>query len=297
MLDPALDDPQGPRGMGPYASSSRTVRAGSSVRGRASRNMEIQPFTYDSIKTNGWLNGNSARPPARPRATAGPPRSGTPRGISWTSTGSTRTCTEDWDTGGNNRAIQYVVDGLKIKGCGPGLVVARAAIIAAADMLDSDDECTLWAAFSAAGWASAPCRGRRIATTTPRRSMHAPACRAASWPLRAPWLAERGGCGEAVPLRFTADGYRQLDVLSRTAARRSRARWTARRCGCPAQRLHHRGSSDRHGDPRGPEADGEPAGRLPLPLGDAREEWAGTCRELVLTRDDGKQHRAFFRFL
>lgn len=26
------------------------------------------------------------------------------------------------------------------------------------------------------------------------------------------------------------------------------------------------------------------------------EEWAGTCRELVLTRDDGRQHRAFFRF-
>jgi hypothetical protein len=25
-------------------------------------------------------------------------------------------------------------------------------------------------------------------------------------------------------------------------------------------------------------------------------EWAGTCRELVLTRDDGRQHRAFFRF-
>jgi hypothetical protein len=27
------------------------------------------------------------------------------------------------------------------------------------------------------------------------------------------------------------------------------------------------------------------------------EEWAGTCREVVATRDDGKQHRAFFRFL
>jgi hypothetical protein len=25
-------------------------------------------------------------------------------------------------------------------------------------------------------------------------------------------------------------------------------------------------------------------------------EWAGTCRELVVTRDDGVQHRAFFRF-
>jgi hypothetical protein len=26
------------------------------------------------------------------------------------------------------------------------------------------------------------------------------------------------------------------------------------------------------------------------------EEWGGTCREVVVTRDDGKQHRAFFRF-
>jgi extracellular elastinolytic metalloproteinase len=26
------------------------------------------------------------------------------------------------------------------------------------------------------------------------------------------------------------------------------------------------------------------------------EEWAGTCREVVVTRDDGKQHRAFFSF-
>jgi len=25
-------------------------------------------------------------------------------------------------------------------------------------------------------------------------------------------------------------------------------------------------------------------------------EWAGTCRELVLTRADGKQHRAYLRF-
>jgi hypothetical protein len=25
------------------------------------------------------------------------------------------------------------------------------------------------------------------------------------------------------------------------------------------------------------------------------QEWAGTCRELVLTRTDGKQHRAYFR--
>jgi hypothetical protein len=27
------------------------------------------------------------------------------------------------------------------------------------------------------------------------------------------------------------------------------------------------------------------------------EKWAGTCREVVVTRNDGRQHRAFFRFL
>jgi hypothetical protein len=27
------------------------------------------------------------------------------------------------------------------------------------------------------------------------------------------------------------------------------------------------------------------------------EDWAGTCRELVLTRTDGMQHRAFFQFV
>jgi hypothetical protein len=26
-------------------------------------------------------------------------------------------------------------------------------------------------------------------------------------------------------------------------------------------------------------------------------DWEGTCREVVLTRDDGVQHRAFFRFV
>jgi len=29
---------------------------------------------------------------------------------------------------------------------------------------------------------------------------------------------------------------------------------------------------------------------------ETQEDWAGTCREIVVTRDDGQQHRAFFRF-
>ncbi len=51
MLDPALDDPDGPRGMGPYA-LFQNDRHGNGIRPRPYiRDMEIQPFTYDSIKT------------------------------------------------------------------------------------------------------------------------------------------------------------------------------------------------------------------------------------------------------
>ena len=119
--------------MGPYA-LFQPNRQGNGIRPRPySRNMEIQPFTYDIIKTNGWLNGTSL---ALPHGL----------GHGWAATlwdatwdlvdkhGFNPNVYEDWDTGGNNRAIQYVVDGLKIQGCGPGVVVARAAIIAAANV-------------------------------------------------------------------------------------------------------------------------------------------------------------------
>ena len=59
LLNPAIDDPNEPRGMGPYA-LFQPDRQGNGIRPRPySRNMSIQPFTYDSIKTGGWLNGAS----------------------------------------------------------------------------------------------------------------------------------------------------------------------------------------------------------------------------------------------
>jgi extracellular elastinolytic metalloproteinase len=45
LLDPALDDPDEPRGMGPYA-LFQDSRQDNGIRPRPySRNMEIQPFT------------------------------------------------------------------------------------------------------------------------------------------------------------------------------------------------------------------------------------------------------------
>ena len=150
-LNPALDDPNLGRGMGPYA-LFQDDRHGAGIRPRPySRNMEIQPFTYDSIKTGGWLNGTSL---ALPHGL----------GHGWASVlwdldwdlidkyGFNPNLYGAWDSGGNNRALQYVTDGLKLQGCGPGLVVARAAIIAAATALtDGADTCTVWATFARRG--------------------------------------------------------------------------------------------------------------------------------------------------
>jgi hypothetical protein len=132
--------------------------------------MEGQPFTYDSIKTNGWLEGTSLVLPHG-------------LGHGWPATlwdmawdlvdkhGFNPNAYGTWDTGGNNRAIQYVIDGLKMQGCGPGLVVARDAIIASADLLsEGEDTCTVWASFARRGLGFSAVQGTTNRMTTARRS-------------------------------------------------------------------------------------------------------------------------------
>jgi len=64
----------------------------------------------------------------------------------------------DWTTGGNNLAIQLVMDGMKLQPCGPGFVDGRNAILAADDVLTGDgstnsgaNHCTIWSAFALRG--------------------------------------------------------------------------------------------------------------------------------------------------
>ncbi|MGH3111857.1 MAG: PxKF domain-containing protein, partial [Gaiellaceae bacterium] len=103
--------------------------------------------------------------------------------------------------------------------------------------------------------------------------------------------------GDAVPLRFTADGYRQLDVLASNSP-------FSREVDCATLRVPSQNPA--FITPRELPVDTVTPGGSKLTVNPqgvfhynwkTLAEWAGTCRELVLTRDDGKQHRAFFRFL
>ena len=58
----------------------------------------------------------------------------------------------DSTTGGNNLAIQLVLDGMKLQPCSPGFVDGRDAILQADQILTGgENECTIWEAFANRG--------------------------------------------------------------------------------------------------------------------------------------------------
>jgi extracellular elastinolytic metalloproteinase len=295
LIDARLDDPDGPRGLVPYV-LFQPNRQGNGLRPRPySRNMEIQPFTYDSIKTGGWLNGTSlALPHGLGHGWAA---------VLWDMTwelidkhGFNSNIYGPWWSGGNNRAIQYVIDGLKFQGCGPGLVRARAAIIAAADELaNGQDNCTLWAAFARRGLGFSAVQGTTNRDDNSEAFDTHPSCRRGfERPVSAPYgQLNTARAGSTVDLEFEADDFSRRDLLASNSP-------YSRQVDCTTLQTVTPGS---------PFITPRP---LPVPTvgrldEDGRDEfdydwrtlqeWQGTCREVVLTRQDGKQHRAFMRFV
>lgn len=136
----ATDSANVPRGIGTWLNFEPTTGLG--IRNyRYSRNMSINPLTYNSIKTLAVPHGV---------------------GSVW--------CTMLYDLywnlvdkygydpdlyygkGGNNRALQLVIDGLKLQPCSPGFVDARNAILLA-DRLNNNgaDSSIIWSTFARRG--------------------------------------------------------------------------------------------------------------------------------------------------
>ncbi len=66
----------------------------------------------------------------------------------------------DWSTGGNNLAMQLVIDGMKLQPCSPGFVDGRNAILAADNALTGGaNQCLIWAAFARRGLGSSASQG------------------------------------------------------------------------------------------------------------------------------------------
>jgi extracellular elastinolytic metalloproteinase len=298
LIDTEKDDPDGPRGIYPYV-LYEPPRTSPGLRNRPySRNMEIQPSTYDSIKQGAWLNGASlSQPHGIGHAWAA---------FLWDMTwdliekrGFNPNLYDDWSTGGNNLAYQIVNDGLKFQGCAPTFVVGRDAIMAAEEVLTGgEDACTLWASFSRRGLGFSASDGGTTSRNDGTEAFDTdPNCRRA---FRSPVTQPYGSlnevdAGDAVPLRFTADGYRQLDVLASNSPFSRKVDCTTLRVPSQGQFVTPRELPIATRTAGGSKLTVSATGVFTYPW-KTLEEWAGTCRELVLTRDDGRQHRAFFQF-
>ena len=276
LLNPELDDPAGTRGLVPYV-LFQANRSGNGLRPRPySRTMETQPFTYDSIKTNGWLNGTSlALPHGLGHGWAA---------VLWDMTwdqidkhGFNPNVYEAWNTGGNNRA--HPVRDRRAEDAGLRARVwssSSRAIIAAGDELsDGEDTCMLWASFARRGLGFSAVQGTTNRNDNSEAYDTAPQClRGFQSPVVQPYgQLNEVDAGDAVPLKFTrgrlqAAGRSQgqrLAVLAQGGLRDAAGARARTRRSSP------RGSSrSGHRDPGELEADGEPAGGLPLQLEDAR---------------------------
>ncbi|HEY7874697.1 MAG TPA: M36 family metallopeptidase [Actinomycetota bacterium] len=145
------DDGATPRGIGTYVVYHEDGRKGPGIRITPySTDMKVNPSTYESIKQAAEPHGV---------------------GYVWASMlwdlywnlvdkyGFNPNPYESWKTGGNNLAIQLVVDGMKFAVCEPGFADARDAIIAAdaaltgnvAKGVPGDNECLIWQTFARRG--------------------------------------------------------------------------------------------------------------------------------------------------
>ena len=295
LLDPALDDPNQPRGLGPYA-LFQADRHGAGIRPRPyTRDMAIQPFTYDSIKTGGWLNGTSLAAPHG----IGHGWAAVLWDLDWDlidKHGFNPNVYGAWNSGGNNRALQYVIDGLKFQGCNPGLVDARDAIVGATEALGGEDTCTVWATFARRGLGFSALQGTTGRDDNSEAFDTDPECLEGFFGGIAPGpTLNTVDRGSAVNMEFEAGGDRGLDILASTPYSRQVNCTTLRTETPGAEFITPRPLPIPAETPGNSRLSYDPAtGRYTFPW-KTLQEWGGTCREFVLTRDDGVQHRAYFR--
>ena len=299
MLNPALDDPEGPRGMGPYA-LFQPNRQGTGIRPRPySRNMEIQPFTYDRSRRTAGSNGTSAR--ALPHG-LGHGWAAVLWDMAWNLVdkhGFNPNVYEDWNTGGNNRALQYVWTGSRCRGAGPASSSPGRRSSRPPTRSGGEDVCTLWAGFSRRGLGFSAVQGTTDRNDNTEAFDTNPACRegftaGADEPYGS-LNSERAG--DVVTLKFRAPPQydrdnilagpifsRKVDCSTFRWSPRSSRNITPREFPIPTKRA---GADEAHTSSGG----GQFRYRWQSDVA-----WKDTCREFVLTREDGKQHRAFFSF-
>ena len=120
---------------------------------------------------------------------------------------------DSWSTGGNNLAVQLVMDGMKFQACSPGFVDGRNAILAAdAALTGGANQCEIWRGFAKRGLGVSAIQGLSTSRTDGIEAFDLPAsCTAATFgafhpPIEAAPTLNEVTAGAIVPVKFTLAG-------------------------------------------------------------------------------------------
>lgn len=119
----------------------------------------------------------------------------------------------DWNTGGNNLAIQLVMDGFKLQPCLPGFVDGRNAILLADQALTGGaNQCEIWRGFAKRGLGASASQGLSTSRTDGVEAFNLPvACTTAVFggfkpPVSNAPLINNANAGSTIPVKFTLSG-------------------------------------------------------------------------------------------
>jgi hypothetical protein len=120
---------------------------------------------------------------------------------------------EPWDEGGNNLALQLVMDGMKLQPCRPGFVDGRNAILTADTALTAgENQCEIWRAFAKRGLGFSANQGDSNNRADGVAAFDLPAsCTAVAFggfspPVDDPPDVNRERAGRTIPVKFKLTG-------------------------------------------------------------------------------------------
>ncbi len=201
---------------------------------------------------------------------------------------------ESWTTGGNNLAIQLVMDGMKLQVCRPGFVDGRDAILAAdVALTGGDNECSIWRAFARRGLGFSASQGLSTSRTDGVEAFDMPrACNAFSNPVNPEGVTSRNA-GSAIPLKFTLEGGNEgLDIFAAGYP-------ASQQIECPTDLedpIVPTGALEPIATPGSSGLTFDPGTGQYHYVWKTDRSWAGTCRRLIVKLKDGTEFHLLFSF-
>jgi hypothetical protein len=200
---------------------------------------------------------------------------------------------DGWETGGNNLALQLVMDGLKLQPCLPGFVDGRDAILDAdAALTGGQNQCAIWRGFAKRGLGASASQGSTTSRTDGTQAFDVPAGACYAFAgffggIKNPPTLNKKKAGSIVPTVFSLGGNQGLDIFAKDYPK-------SREIDCTTKAPI--GPDESTVSPGGSALTYDAASDRYTYQWQTKQTWAGTCRELVVRLDDSTEHVAYVQF-